>query len=87
MRYAQVIDCCAMARPAKPGNICGWRFGAYYLDVATGELLKHGTKIRLQEQPFRVLALLLERKGHVVTREEIRQVLWGSDTLWISITP
>jgi len=52
------------------------RFGAFELDLRTGELRKHGTKIRLQQQPFRVLALLLERPGDVVTREELRRAIW-----------
>jgi len=52
------------------------RFGAFELDLRTGELRKHGTKIRLQQQPFRVLALLLERTGDVVTREELRRAIW-----------
>jgi cholera toxin transcriptional activator len=56
------------------------RFGVFELDLAVGELRKNGAKLRLQEQPFRVLALLLERAGDVVTREELRQKLWPADT-------
>jgi DNA-binding winged helix-turn-helix (wHTH) protein len=56
------------------------RFGVFEINLATGELRKNGAKLRLQEQPFRVLALLLERTGDVVTREEIRQKLWLADT-------
>src|ERR1039458_1530853 len=56
------------------------RFGVYELDLAAGELRKSGAKLRLQEQPFQVLALLLERAGDVVTREELRQKLWPADT-------
>jgi cholera toxin transcriptional activator len=56
------------------------RFGVYELDRAAGELRKSGAKLRLQEQPFQVLALLLERAGDVVTREELRQKLWPADT-------
>ena len=56
------------------------RFGVFELDFAAGELRKNGAKLRLQEQPFRVLVLLLERTGEVVTREEIRQKLWPADT-------
>ncbi len=52
------------------------RFGSFEVDLRTGELRKHGTRIRLQQQPFRVLALLLEHPGEVVTREELRQALW-----------
>ncbi len=56
------------------------RFGVFELDLAAGELRKNGAKLRLQEQPFQVLALLLERAGDVVTREELRQKLWPADT-------
>jgi DNA-binding winged helix-turn-helix (wHTH) protein len=56
------------------------RFGVFELDLAAGELRKSGVKLRLQEQPFQVLALLLERAGDVVTREELQQKLWPSDT-------
>ena len=52
------------------------RFGAFEVDLRAGELRKQGTKIRLQQQPFRVLALLLERPGQVVTREELRRGIW-----------
>ncbi|HTC57936.1 MAG TPA: winged helix-turn-helix domain-containing protein [Candidatus Sulfotelmatobacter sp.] len=52
----------------------------FELDLAAGELRKNGTKLRLQDQPFQVLALLLERVGDVVTREELRQKLWPADT-------
>jgi cholera toxin transcriptional activator len=63
--------------PALPGIA---RFGVFELDLAAGELRKNGTKVRLQDQPFQVLALLLERVGDVVTREELRQKLWPADT-------
>ncbi len=56
------------------------RFGVFELDLSAGELRKNGVKLRLQGQPFQVLALLLERAGGVVTREELRQSLWPSDT-------
>jgi cholera toxin transcriptional activator len=56
------------------------RFGVFELDLAAGELRRNGVKLRLQEQPLQVLALLLERAGSVVTREELRQKLWPSDT-------
>jgi TolB-like protein/DNA-binding winged helix-turn-helix (wHTH) protein/Flp pilus assembly protein TadD len=51
-------------------------FGSFQLDLVSGELHKHGLKIKLQELPFRVLALLLEHPGEVVTREELRKALW-----------
>ena len=56
------------------------RFGVFAADLAAGELRKNGVRIRLQEQPFQVLALLLERPAEVVTREELRQKLWPADT-------
>lgn len=56
------------------------RFGVFELDLSAGELRKSGVKLRLQEQPFQVLALLLERAGDVVIREELQQNLWAADT-------
>jgi len=56
------------------------RFGAFEADVRAGELRRNGSKIRLQDQPFQVLALLLARPGEVVTREELRGKLWPADT-------
>ena len=59
------------------GRLC---FGLFELDVRAGELRKHGLRIRLQEQPFQVLAMLLEHHGQVVTREELQKRLWPADT-------
>jgi DNA-binding winged helix-turn-helix (wHTH) protein len=56
------------------------RFGVFELDLSAGELRKSGVRLRLQGQPYQVLALLLERAGDVVTREELQQKLWPSDT-------
>ena len=56
------------------------RFGLFEIDLSAGELRKGGVKLRLQGQPFQVLALLLDRAGDVVTREELQQKLWPSDT-------
>src|SRR5690349_17491384 len=56
------------------------RFGVFELDSQTGELRKGGLRIRLQEQPFRVLVTLVERPGELVTREELRKKLWPEDT-------
>jgi DNA-binding winged helix-turn-helix (wHTH) protein len=56
------------------------RFGVYTADLSARRLYKHGIKIRLQEQPFRVLALLLENAGEVVSREELHAQLWPNDT-------
>lgn len=56
------------------------RFGAFEADLCSGDLHKHGIRLKLQDQPFHVLALLLEHPGYVVTREELRQKLWPADT-------
>ncbi len=56
------------------------RFGAFEVDLRSGELHKQGLKIKLQEQPFQILAMLLERPGEVLTREEVCQKLWARDT-------
>src|SRR6185295_10013856 len=61
-----------------PARIC--TFGPFEIDCQSGELRKHGLKMRLAEQPFRILVLLLERPGDVVSREDIRQTLWPADT-------
>ena len=56
------------------------RFGVYELDPDGMTLLKHGTRIRLQEQPFRVLLSLIERPGEIVTREQLKERIWAQDT-------
>ncbi len=56
------------------------RFGVFEVDVRSGELRKQGVRIKLQEQPFHVLAVLLQRPGEVVTREELRSENWSADT-------
>jgi len=56
------------------------RFGPFEVDFRAGELLKNGRRIRLQDQPLQVLAMLLEKPGEVVTREELRKRLWPEDT-------
>ena len=53
------------------------RFGVFEVDLRAGELTKRGLRIRLQEQPFQVLAMLLEKPGELVTREELRRKLWS----------
>ncbi|HEY6946675.1 MAG TPA: winged helix-turn-helix domain-containing protein [Candidatus Acidoferrum sp.] len=55
-------------------------FGPFDVDSRSGEVYKHGIRLKLQDQPFQVLALLLEHPGDVVTREELRQKLWPADT-------
>jgi DNA-binding response OmpR family regulator len=65
------------------------RFGTFELTVRTGELVSIGTaaleagsaKVLLREQPFQILRILVERQGNIVTRQEIRQILWPDDTI------
>ena len=66
-----------MAIPAGGGRVA---FGPFELDVAAGDLYRDGHRVRLQEQPRQVLAALLGRPGEVVTREELRERLWKTDT-------
>ena len=56
------------------------RTGLFEIDFGSGELHKDGRKVQLQEQPFRVLAILLECPGEVVTREQLQERLWSADT-------
>ena len=56
------------------------QFGIFEIDLRSGELRKAGTRVKLHDQPFQVLAMLLDRPGELVTREEIRQKLWPGDT-------
>ena len=67
-----------MKNSAQPAE--RFRFGDFEVDLHTGDLRKHGHRIRLQEKPFQILSLLLERAGEVVTRDELRQRLWPADT-------
>src|SRR6266700_1306122 len=53
------------------------RFGVFEVDLRAGELTKRGLRIRLQEQPFQILTMLLERPGELVTREQLREKIWG----------
>jgi len=56
------------------------RFGQFELDLRTAEIYKEGKRLKLQEQPCQVLALLIERPGELVSREELRKKLWPNDT-------
>jgi TolB-like protein/DNA-binding winged helix-turn-helix (wHTH) protein/Tfp pilus assembly protein PilF len=67
-----------MALPVASTRIV--RFGVFEVDLKACELRKHGFRIKLAEQPFQVLAFLLERPGEIVTREELRDRLWPGDT-------
>jgi Tol biopolymer transport system component/DNA-binding winged helix-turn-helix (wHTH) protein len=66
-----------MLSPSRSGVIS---FGSFQLDPDTGSLEKHGIRVRLSRQPARILKILAQRAGEVVTREELRAELWGSDT-------
>src|SRR3954447_4345170 len=67
---------------AVPAGIhpCTVRFGAFEISLDTGELRKHGVRVRLQRRPFHILRALLEKPGQVISREELRSRLWSSDT-------
>jgi TolB-like protein/DNA-binding winged helix-turn-helix (wHTH) protein len=63
--------------PAQNGIV---RFGSFEADLCVGELRRNGIRLKLQSQPFRVLALLLQRPGQILTREELQRELWASGT-------
>ena len=63
----------------EPGQDFKTRFGVFELDTRSGELRKSGSKISLQEQPFKVLTALLEHPGEVITREELRGLIWPEE--------
>src|SRR5436190_5867421 len=67
-----------MERTVASANI--FRFGLFQADAASGTLTRNGLRIKLQDQPFRVLLVLLERPAEIVTREELRQKLWAEGT-------
>lgn len=67
-----------MHAPPRPGDRL--RFGLFQLDSTRSELLREGHRVRLQEQPLRILTFLLERPGEVVTRDELRRTLWPAGT-------
>ena len=70
----------AVSMPPRSSPQKSIRFAVFEVDLAAGELRKNGARVRLQEQPFQILAYLLGRAGEVVTREELRQKLWPADT-------
>src|ERR1700756_5326360 len=65
-----------------PGSEVGRiiRFGVFEIDLQGGELRRDGLKVRLQEQPFQILVMLIERPGEMVTRENLCRKLWPADT-------
>src|SRR5580692_2836472 len=64
-----------------PTHLGKIRFGVFEADFRTGELRKCGIRIKLQSQPFKLLAILLSHPGEIVTREELQQQIWGSETV------
>ena len=68
------------SRAREEGVVHALRFGAFEMDIKSGELRRNGTLVRLQPQPFKVLALLAERPGEVVTRDEIQSNVWPAGT-------
>jgi len=68
----------AMPAPAKGGRYV--RFGSFEVDLKLRELRMDGRKVKLQDQPYRILAILLEQPGELVTREELRRRLWPAGT-------
>jgi len=67
-----------LSQPAANSRVV--RFGAFELDLESRELRKSGIRIKLQEQPFLILEMLLDRQGSIVTRDELKQKLWPADT-------
>jgi TolB-like protein/DNA-binding winged helix-turn-helix (wHTH) protein len=63
-----------------PGNLTSYRFGPFELRIRTRELYKDGRKLKLRAQPLRVLMALVERRGDLLTREEVRDLLWAKET-------
>src|SRR6202795_2853466 len=73
-------DASQVAGHPMQSHLASYQFGPYELRIRTRELFKHGTKLKLRSQPFQVLQALAERAGDVVTREELRQLLWPKET-------
>ena len=67
-----------MSIPAKNGG--RYRFGPFELDPTAGRLARNGATVKLQDLPYRLLVMLVERPGEIVTREEVRQRLWPENT-------
>jgi eukaryotic-like serine/threonine-protein kinase len=65
---------------APPHPSTTYRFGIFQVNLRRGELLRHGSPVKIQDIPFRLLTILLDRPGDIVTREELRRQLWSSNT-------
>jgi len=66
--------------PESSSKLTRYRFGPFDLDPGEGTLTRHGIRVRLQDLPYRLLVMLVEKSGEVVTREELRQHLWPQNT-------
>jgi eukaryotic-like serine/threonine-protein kinase len=77
-----VVDCRQLGKPSMEATARTrrTRFGAFEVNLRAGEVYKHGIRLKLQDQPFQLLAFLLEQPGEVVTREALRERLWPADT-------
>src|SRR5580700_5082490 len=74
----RIVDLfCRMAAPSQSSRLT---FGPFEVNVRDGELLKGGLRLRLSGQPFQILLILLTRPGEVVTREQLRDQVWGEQT-------
>jgi DNA-binding winged helix-turn-helix (wHTH) protein len=62
-----------------------YRFGPFEADASSGELIKQGKRVRLQEQPFRLLIILLENAGEVVSKAEIQNRIWEGN-VWRNLS-
>src|SRR6185312_3349319 len=78
------VQCTVYIGLRRPHSLSGAssqvRFGVFELDLDARELRKRGTRIKIQDQPFQLLAALLERPGQIVTREELKGRIWPEDT-------
>src|SRR5467141_3945214 len=79
-RTAVLYSCATQAPMAMAIPSSRVRFGGFEVDLCSGELHKQGIKIKLHDQPFQVLAVLLEHPGELVTREHLTLKLWPADT-------
>ena len=79
-RYTRAPVCSSSVMPVINPSTRAVRFGPFRVDLHAGELFKGDAKVRLQEQPFTVLRMLLEGRGDVVTRQKLREQLWPADT-------
>src|SRR5690349_14569177 len=80
-RIFVVIRCCRSMLEQIPTHLGRIRFGVFETDLRAGELRKCGIRIKLQSQPFKLLAILLSHAGEIVTREELQRQIWGAETV------